>query len=74
MTLPTRVEENIIEKIRKLDNPILWGVILCYSRYYENFFKKLLEEVELVIDDKIDRISKKEAMMYEEFWYVLNFS
>ena len=73
LTLPTRVEENIIEKIRKLDNPILWGVILCYSRYYENFFKKLLEEVELVIDDKIDRISKKEAMMYEEFWYVLIF-
>lgn len=62
-----------IERIRKLDNPILWGVILCYSRYHENFFKKLLEEVELVIDDKIDRISKKEAMMYEEFWYVLIF-
>lgn len=46
---------------------------MCYSRYHENFFKKLLEEVELVIDDKIDRISKKEAMMYEEFWYVLIF-
>ena len=73
LTLPTSVEEDVIEKIRKLDNPILWGVILCYSRYHENFFKKLLEEVELVIDDKIDRISKKEAMMYEEFWYVLIF-
>ena len=35
--------------------------------------KKILAEVELVVDDKIDRISKREPMMYEEFWYILIF-
>ena len=73
LTLSSKVEENIVERIRALDNPILWGIILRYSKYYEHFFEKLLAEVELVVDDKIDRISKKEPMMYEEFWYILIF-
>ena len=73
MTLSSELEENIVERIRALDNPILWGIILRYSKYYEHFFEKLLAEVELVVDDKIDRISKKEPMMYEEFWYILIF-
>ena len=71
--LDTKTECALIEAASKSNDPIIWANLLLYSQYYEPFFKELLERVETVVTKQLSKISDKQPMMQEEFWYVLIF-
>ena len=71
--LNTTTECALIEAASKSNDPIIWANLLLYSQYYEPFFKELLERIETVVTKQISKISDKQPMMQEEFWYVLIF-
>lgn len=71
--LDTKTEGALIEAASKNNDPIIWANLLLYSQYYEPFFKELLERVETVVTKQLSKISDKQPMMQEEFWYVLIF-
>lgn len=71
--LDPQTENILIEDIFKNNNPIVLANLLLYSRYYQPFFETLLKRVEKIIKRQISKISDKQPMMQEEFWYVLIF-
>lgn len=73
INLDTLTEECIIEKAEKCDDPIIWGNLLIYSRYYTKSFEEMKEKIEAIVHQKIQQISDSEPMMQAEFWYALIF-
>lgn len=71
--LDAKTENTLIEAAEKSNDPIIWANLLLYSQYYEPFFKELQEKVEAIVKKQISKISDKQPMMQEEFWYVLIF-
>jgi hypothetical protein len=71
--LNSQTEEAIIKTAEAIDNPIIWANILLYSHYYQPFFDTIKQKVELIVENRIDRISSREQMLQNEFWYVLVF-
>lgn len=71
--LDSQTEDAIIENAIGIDNPIIWANILLYSHYYTPFFETIKQKVELIVENRIDRISPCEQMLQKEFWYVLTF-
>lgn len=71
--LDARTEDALIAEAEKFNDPIMWGNILLYSKYYQPFFDEVKKKVEAVVEKQILRISDKEPMMQVEFWYVLVF-
>jgi len=73
LSLDSQTEDTIIKAAETIDNPIIWANILLYSHYYQPFFVLIKQKVEQIIEDRIDRISPREQMLQDEFWYVLIF-
>jgi hypothetical protein len=73
ISLDTHIENSIIENAKEENDPILWGNILNYSRYFEPFFIKTKSIVENIVEAQISKISEKEPMLHNEFWSVLIF-
>lgn len=73
ISLDSQTEDAIIKNAEAIDNPIIWANILLYSHYYQPFFDTIKQKVELIVEDRIDRISPHEQMLQKEFWYVLVF-
>lgn len=71
--LDAKTECALIEEASKNNDPIIWANILLYSRYYKPFFNELLKRIETVVSKQLSKISSKQPMMQEEFWYVLIF-
>ena len=71
--LDAKTENALIQAAEKSNDPIIWANLLLYSQYYEPFFKELQEKVEAIVKKQISKISDKQPMMQEEFWYVLIF-
>ena len=71
--LDTTTECALIEKASKSNDPIIWANLLLYSQYYKPFFRELLGKIEAVVTKQLSKISDKDPMMQEEFWYVLIF-
>ena len=71
--LDTKTESVLIQAAEKSNDPIIWANLLLYSQYYEPFLKELQEKIEAVIEKQISKISYKQPMMQEEFWYILIF-
>lgn len=71
--LDTTTECALIEKASKSNDPIIWANLLLYSQYYKPFFRELLGKIEAVVAKQLSKISDKDPMMQEEFWYVLIF-
>ncbi len=71
--LNSQTEEAIIKTAEAIDNPIIWANILLYSHYYQPFFEIIKQKVEFIVENRIDRISPREQMLQNEFWYVLVF-
>ena len=71
--LDAKTESVLIQAAEKSNDPIIWANLLLYSQYYEPFFKELQEKIEVVVKKQISKISDKQPMMQEEFWYVLIF-
>ncbi len=73
--LDIRTENILIDKIKYLDNPILWGNIMLYSRYNNLLFEQVKNHVETLLNTKISKITSvgKEEFLIEDFWYVLIF-
>jgi len=73
ISLDTHTETFIIESAKEICNPILWGDILLYSKYFEPFFMETKATVENIVEAQISKISGKEPMLHNEFWFVLVF-
>lgn len=73
ISLDSPTEDAIIKNAEVIDNPIIWANILLYSHYYQPFFETIKQKVELIVEDRIDRISPHEQMLQKEFWYLLVF-
>ena len=73
ISLDAHTETSIIKNIREINNPILWGNILLYSKYFEPFHIKTKSIIENIVDAQISRIAEKEPMLHKEFWFVLVF-
>lgn len=71
--LDSQTEDEIIKAAEAIDNPIIWANILLYSHYYQPFFETIKQKVELIVENRMDRISPREQMLQDEFWYVLVF-
>ncbi len=71
--LSTRTEDHLIEKAERCNDPIIWGNILIYSKYYTPFFEEMKSKVETLVHQQIEQISEQEPMMQVEFWYALVF-
>jgi hypothetical protein len=71
--LDVKTENTLIQAAEKINDPIIWANLLLYSQYYNSFFKNLQEKVEAIVKKEISKISDKQPMMQEEFWYVLVF-
>lgn len=71
--LDAKTENTLIQAAEKSNDPIIWANLLLYSQYYEPFFKELQEKVEAIVKKQISKISDKQPMMQEEFWYILIF-
>lgn len=71
----THNSEMIIEsKLIEEENPILLANYLIYSRYYTPYFQEMLEKIEFIINNQLDRIVSNEIMLHREFWYVIIFN
>jgi hypothetical protein len=73
ISLDSQTEDMIIKTAEDIDNPIVWANILLYSHYYLPFFNTVKQKVEQLVEDRIGRISPREQMLQDEFWYVLIF-
>ncbi len=73
LAIPTNYENAIFKKIKELNNPLLLSNYLMYSRYYEPYYKTVLDDVENIIKEKLEHITDEEEMLHKEFWYVLIF-
>lgn len=73
ISLDSQTEDIIIKTAENINNPIIWANVLLYSHYYQPFFKTIKQKVEVIVKNKIDKISPCEQMLQEEFWYVLIF-
>ena len=71
--LDTDTEKYWMDTAKKENNPIILANLLLYTKYNERLFDVFLREIEDVLVDQIDKISIKEALMHEEFWYVVIF-
>ncbi len=69
--IPSIVEDKLFNKIKELEDPILIANYICYSTYNENYFKKVLEEIEPIIELKIKYLENEEKnfYMYKETWF-----
>ncbi|KMZ55702.1 RNA-directed DNA polymerase [Dorea sp. D27] len=73
--IPYRQECKIEEKIKKEDNPILFATYLIYAKYDSIYFEKILNEIEKILELKLDAILKKDNILtYREFWWIIIFN
>jgi hypothetical protein len=73
ISLDSQTEDVIIKSAEAIDNPIIWANVLLYSHYYKSFFDQILQRVEQIVKNRIDRISPQEQMLQSDFWYILIF-
>ena len=71
--LDSQIEQEIIMKIMKINNPILWANFLIYARYSKDFLVEIRKIFEPILEDEINNIVGNEEMEHAEFWYVLVF-
>ena len=73
--IPYQDEMEFKKHIDECSDPILWATFLVYSRYNKKFFNTTLDEVENLLDGKIQAIiDHKMALMYPEFWWIIIFN
>ena len=68
-----KTESTIVNITRRLNNPILWGLVLMYSQYNKNLNQHITEELERIIEKQMDMIKPSHAKEQVEFWYILVF-
>lgn len=69
--LDTKTESIVIAQAEKLNDPIIWGNVLLYSKYNNDLFSQIKVKIENLVEKEISRISPSESMLHLEFWYVL---
>lgn len=68
-------EEEILEKVRQEDNPVVWATFLLYSRYDDEYMSEIKGIINSLITEKLDAIrNKKNILTYREFWWLLIFN
>lgn len=73
VSLPRNTEQIIEANLKKEDNPILWANYLIYTRYFPDYHKTVLDQIEELLNYKIDQIGNKDVLMKKEFWYIIVF-
>ena len=74
LSLSSFLEDQVFEKIKNTNNPILLANFLLYSKYNEAYFNDVLAKVEIIINNNIEHITFGEEMLQIEFWYILIFN
>ena len=73
--IPYLQEEELVRKLTKKNDPILWATYLIYSKYNNNYFNDIKLCIEDMLQEKIDAIRvKKSIYEYREFWWILIFN
>lgn len=76
MTFNVNVENSMIKTAMKLQNPILWAILLVYAKSLktETLFCTIRKEVETIIDQGTESVLDISNLMeMKEFWVVLIF-
>lgn len=73
ISFDVRTEETLFSKVVQAKNPIIWANMLIYSSYNQTFFDEVRLTVDRVINEQLTRISDREIMLHEEFWFLLIF-
>lgn len=68
-----QTETMIINKTRVLNNPIIWGLVLMYSKYNLDLNQQISKEIEEIINKQMDMVKPSHAKEQLEFWYILVF-
>lgn len=69
-----RQELVFIDIAKKADDPIMFATLLYYASNNEQLKMKYLNEIETIINNKINNILvPKDALLYREFWYIIVF-
>lgn len=71
--LDVATENFLINEAEKYNNPIIWANLLLYSRYHNNFYSQVLNQVSKIIEKAVENITSKDVMLHTEFWYILVF-
>lgn len=71
--LDVATENFLINEAEKYNNPIIWANLLLYSRYHNNFYSQVLNQVSEIIEKAVENITSKDVMLHTEFWYILVF-
>ena len=66
-------EKVISDKILSSNNPILLANYLIYSRYNDNYYSFILEQIETIIINSVSSMIPFEPLLQKEFWYVIVF-
>jgi hypothetical protein len=73
ISLNIETETKIVEILKNDNNPVILANLLIYSKYNELFFNEMKTITYSIINENLERISKKKPMLQSEFWYVLIF-
>lgn len=66
-------ENQLLEKVIKLNNPIIWANFLIYAKYSKSYFQEVKTILQNEIERHLEKISSDDPMMFDEFWFVLIF-
>jgi hypothetical protein len=73
--IPFAHETELKKHIFDSDNPINVAVFLIYSKYNNNYFQEIKNEINKIILYKIQSIQNKENILtYREIWWILIFN
>ena len=71
--MPPPLEDELFDKIKKSNDPILIANYLLYSYYDTRYFQNILKTVEQIIENNINQITIGQEVLQKEFWYLLIF-
>lgn len=73
--LPYKSEAILLERIDKLDDPIVTAVYLLYSKYNENYYGMVKSRIEDCISERLECIRQfTNILTHREFWWILIFN
>ena len=73
--IPFIYECQVVELLRKNDNPIQWATYLLYSTYNKKYQTEIVSIIESEIEAKIASIRNwKTPYLYQDFWWILIFN
>lgn len=75
VTLNLQTENKIFEKLKRLNNPILFANYLIYATYNEKYLQVISDEISRIIKENLKNINCDSEKIFQdiEMWYIIIF-